>query len=166
MTEWEYTCVHCGRVSHNPMDALERYCGACRQWSDDHTSSLSYHWILDENQRPVRAPLSLWGPWFEQLENRQVAETFTQTTRISTVFLGLDHQWTKGRPLLFETTAIEKEGHGSPLVDFLVHDELECILDATWDDAVTTHNTLVRRMLNREMKALAAMARPKKQADP
>ena len=48
MTEWEYTCVHCGRVSHNPMDALERYCGACRQWSDDHTSSLSYHWILDE----------------------------------------------------------------------------------------------------------------------
>ena len=45
MTEWEYTCVHCGRVSHNPMDALERYCGACRQWSDDHTSSLSYHWI-------------------------------------------------------------------------------------------------------------------------
>ena len=52
------------------------------------------------------------------------------------------------------------------MVDFLVHDDLECIRDATWDDAVTTHNTLVRRMLNREMKALAAMARPKKQADP
>ena len=93
MTEWDYTCVHCGMVSHNPMDALERYCAACHQWADDHASSLSYHWILDENHRPVRAPLSVWGPWFEHLENRQVAETFTQTTRISTVFLGLNHQW-------------------------------------------------------------------------
>ena len=96
----------------------------------------------------------MWGPWFEHLENRQVAETFTQTSRISTVFLGLNHQWAKGGPLLFETTASEKKGHQSPLVDFLNHDDL-CIRDATWDDAVATHNTMVKRMLNREMKALA-----------
>ena len=164
MTDWEYICVHCGMVNQNPMDALERYCAACQQWADDHTSSLSYHWILDDNHRPVRAPLSVWGPWFEHLENRQVAETFTQTTCISTVFLGLNHKWAKRSPLLFETTASEKEGHRSPLVDFLVHNDLS-IRDATWDDAVTTHNTLVRRMLNREMKALAALARSKKQPD-
>ena len=165
MTEWDYTCVHCGIVNHDPLDALERYCVACQRWADDHASSLSYHWILDEKHRPVRAPLSLWGPWFEHLDNRQVAETLTQTTLISTVFLGLNQQWTGSPPLLFETTAVEKDGHRSPLIDYLVHDDL-CIRDATWDDAVTTHNTLVRRMLNREMKALAALARSKTQIDP
>ena len=163
MTDWDYTCVHCGMLNHNPLDALERYCAACRQWADNYASSLNYHWILDENHRPVRAPLSLWGPWFEHLENRQVAETSTQTSRISTVFLGLNHQWTKGPPLLF--AAFEKEGHRSPLVDFLVRDDL-CIRDATREDAVATHNTMVKRMLNREMKALAALARSRKQSDP
>jgi hypothetical protein len=165
MTEWDYICVHCGTVNPDPLDALERYCAACHQWADDYTSSLSYHWILDEMHRPVRAPLSVWGPWFEQLENRQVAETFTQTTRIATSFLGLNHQSTTSPPLLFETMAVARDDRRSPLIDYLVHDDL-CLRDTTWDDAVTTHNTLVRRMLNREMRALAALARSKKQIDP
>jgi predicted transcriptional regulator len=29
MSEEMYTCPKCGRISHNPNDALNRYCGYC-----------------------------------------------------------------------------------------------------------------------------------------
>jgi hypothetical protein len=31
----EYTCQHCGVVSHNKNDAKYGYCGACHKWVDD-----------------------------------------------------------------------------------------------------------------------------------
>ena len=30
-----FTCPRCGRTSHNPNDARERYCGACHVFVDD-----------------------------------------------------------------------------------------------------------------------------------
>lgn len=30
-----YTCPFCGAVSHNPNDALFRYCGRCHEWGDE-----------------------------------------------------------------------------------------------------------------------------------
>jgi hypothetical protein len=30
-----WTCRHCNRTSHNPNDALYRYCGACDHFCDD-----------------------------------------------------------------------------------------------------------------------------------
>jgi hypothetical protein len=30
-----YTCPRCGRVSHNPNDLANRYCGACHLFEDD-----------------------------------------------------------------------------------------------------------------------------------
>ena len=29
-----FTCPRCFRVSYNPNDIRERYCGACHQWAD------------------------------------------------------------------------------------------------------------------------------------
>jgi hypothetical protein len=34
--EWvTFTCPDCWRVSHNPNDAAQRYCGACSWWTGD-----------------------------------------------------------------------------------------------------------------------------------
>lgn len=30
----EFTCPDCGRTSHNPNDAAQRYCGACNKFFD------------------------------------------------------------------------------------------------------------------------------------
>jgi hypothetical protein len=44
-----------------------------------------------------------WGRWFEKAE-RHVAEDYLPgDVHVSTVFLGLDHRWGEGPPLLFET---------------------------------------------------------------
>lgn len=65
-------------------------------------------WILDDegDPQPVSGPDAVltWGRWFEHFPNRQVLLTkVSPTVRVSTVFLGLDHQFGDGPPLLFET---------------------------------------------------------------
>ena len=63
---------------------------------------MSDKYILD-GKTPVREPdLLKWGTWFESA-NRQVAEDMIGDVHISTVFLGLDHSFGRGPPLLFET---------------------------------------------------------------
>ncbi len=46
--------------------------------------------------------LFAWAQWFEAAD-RLVAKTEVGDVRISTVFLGLDHNFGEGDPLLFET---------------------------------------------------------------
>lgn len=55
-------------------------------------------------QTPVPEPdLLAWARWFEAAD-RRVDETFVGDTRISTIFLGLDHRMVgDGPPILFET---------------------------------------------------------------
>ena len=67
--------------------------------------------------------------------NRQVADTWvTPTVRVSTVFLGLDHQWGEGPPLLFETLVFH-DGDGQ-----------ECTRYATWHAAEQGHAAMVDAM--------------------
>jgi hypothetical protein len=60
MSEGEYTCQHCGMVSHNPNDAKYGYCGACHRWIDD-----------DYEERPPR-PSSMSGMGYWMLETSGV----------------------------------------------------------------------------------------------
>jgi len=54
-------------------------------------------------QTPVACDdLLEWARWFETVE-RRVRLTRVGPYFISTVFLGLDHQWGQGPPILFET---------------------------------------------------------------
>lgn len=56
-----------------------------------------------EGKKPVPASdLLSWARWFETAE-RHVAQTELGDVRVSTVFLGLDHSFGSGDPLLFET---------------------------------------------------------------
>lgn len=68
--------------------------------------------------------------------------------RISTVFLGLDHNWGSGRPLLFETMIF-----GGPLNE-------QCWRTATWNEAQLAHRHACAAVdaLQTEAKLIAAQA--------
>lgn len=81
-----------------------------------------------EGETPVKTDLMTWAKWFEAgCDNRRVASTKRDGIHVSTVFLGLDHQWGEGPPILFETMIF-----GGP------HDEWQdrC---STWDQAIVMH---------------------------
>lgn len=64
---------------------------------------MSDKYILDENRVPVPCnDLMEWGKWLETA-NRHVAKEMVGDVRVSTVFLGLNHSYGNGAPLLFET---------------------------------------------------------------
>lgn len=64
-------------------------------------SMLKY--VLDGAGEPVEEPDALkWGNWFEDAD-RHVGCTPIGDVKVSTVFLGLDHAFTGGPPVLWET---------------------------------------------------------------
>jgi hypothetical protein len=59
-------------------------------------------YILDGHE-PVEEPdLMRWAEWMEA-NDRQIRLTVQGDVWVSTIFLGLDHNWDEGPPLLFET---------------------------------------------------------------
>jgi hypothetical protein len=87
------------------------------------------YFILDADKTPVHTDdVLVWGRYFESAD-RIVAKTEIGEAQISTVFLGLDHNWGEGPPLLFETMIFG----GS-------HDEYQerC---STWEEAEAMHET-------------------------
>jgi hypothetical protein len=67
-----------------------------------------------------------WARGFEN-SNRQVADTKIGGIRISTIFLGLDHNFLGGKPLLFETM-IFRGGKGD-----------DCFRCSSWEEAEKQH---------------------------
>ncbi len=60
-------------------------------------------YILDADGKPQCCDdLMAWARWFETA-NLHVAETHFGDVRVSTVFLGLDHSFGSGPPLLFKS---------------------------------------------------------------
>lgn len=91
--------------------------------------------------------LLAWAVWFETAD-RRVALTEHELFRVSTVFLGLDHQFGRGPPLLFETMAFMKTGDPTAKDVLNRADEsVECRRYANWEDAELGHKAVVRRML-------------------
>ena len=61
------------------------------------------NYILDEKGAPVAEPdMMKWAQWFEKAE-RHVGNETIGDSKISTVFLGLDHAFGGGAPVLWET---------------------------------------------------------------
>jgi len=62
------------------------------------------HYSLDENGEPIPATeLKMWCDWFENAK-RVVNKTKIGDSEVSTVFLGLDHNYRGiGGPILWET---------------------------------------------------------------
>ena len=99
------------------------------------TLDLSFgHYVLDENHIPRKAKSFLeWAEFFEQTELRRVAKTETSRGEVSTVFLGIDHNFGfKGPPILFETMVF-----GGPYNEYM---ERYC----TWAEAEEGHAHVVK----------------------
>ena len=62
------------------------------------------HYRLNADHSVTPVSLMEWATSFEDKDNRRVARTdLADNTFVSTVFLGLDHQYGEGPPLIFET---------------------------------------------------------------
>jgi hypothetical protein len=76
-----------------------------------------------------------WAQWFElHTEDRIVAVDEHRGVRVSTVFLGLDHSFGRGPPLLFETMIF-----GGPR-------DQDMRRYSTWEDAERGHRELVAEL--------------------
>jgi hypothetical protein len=88
-------------------------------------------YILD-GHTPVKCDLYTWASWFGDIDNRRVAHTdISADVHVSTVFLGIDHAFSDGPPLLFETMIFGGK-----------HDEYQerC---STWEQAEAMHKRAV-----------------------
>jgi len=60
-------------------------------------------YTLDKNGNPViEEDLLTWGAWFKEADRHTALDKF-DGIKVSTVFLGLDHSFGGGRPVLWET---------------------------------------------------------------
>ena len=61
------------------------------------------HYILDKNKKVKKEKdLITWAMWLESAD-KHIAHTKLKTIYVSTIFLGLNHRFGPGKPLLFET---------------------------------------------------------------
>lgn len=90
------------------------------------------HYILNGHE-VVAVDMNTWAKSF-QIGDRHVRKTTIGNVDVSTVFLGIDHNWSNGPPLLFETMVFggsldEKQERYS-----------------TWEEAEKGHAAMVERV--------------------
>lgn len=115
-------------------------------------------YILDENGEPkAERNLERWAKWFEKdVKRRIVRRTPVEDYVVSTVFLGLDHNFSdSGPPVLWETMVFL--GH-NPRFDrgLFEHEQNRCA--GNREQALAMHEDMVERVaavlaLNHELKA-------------
>jgi hypothetical protein len=79
-----------------------------------------------------------WGRFMENIKARRVGDHTIGNARVSTVFLGLDHSFGDGPPVLFETMVF-----GGPLDQ----EQERC---CTWEEAEAMHAAMVARVIAAE----------------
>jgi hypothetical protein len=93
--------------------------------------------VLDDDNNPVPEPnLNKWAMWMEANHPRHVGWTqITSEVVVSTVFLGVDHNWGDDpRPILFETMVFGGERDND---QYRFH---------TWDEAAAFHAKIVEEL--------------------
>ena len=90
--------------------------------------------LVGQTPIPCDDPLE-WGKAFGTAE-RRVCLTRVGPYEVSTVFLGLDHQWGEGPPLLFETMVFRGDNGEA-------YDYERC---STWLEAEAQHEAVIARI--------------------
>lgn len=109
-----------------------------------------------KGKTPVRCDdLMRWGRWME-VADRVVAKADVDHYRVSTVFLGINHQWhPDGTPLLFETMVFDAS-HEWEDMDGVKHKGASVgeFMNrySTWDEAEKGHNAAVSTPKRRHLK--------------
>ena len=88
------------------------------------------HFIL-KDKKPLETDLISWALWMNDVSQRIVAKDKFGDVEVSTVFLGLDHNWGGGEPLLFETMIF-----GGEYADY----QKRC---STWEQAEKMHKDAI-----------------------
>ncbi len=97
--------------------------------------SMRHHtyYVLEGHEVKQPADVLEWGRYFEKAD-RHVAKTDVGPFWVSTVFLGIDHQFGEGPPLLFETMVFRNDPDGTRNMSDLWSDRA-----STWEEAELTH---------------------------
>lgn len=91
------------------------------------------YYVLD-GRKPRRAGSRAWAKFMSEAD-RTVKRTLQGDVEVSTVFLGLDHNFhAEGPPILFETMVFTAGRGGG------------CRRYATWEEAVQGHDQTVARV--------------------
>jgi hypothetical protein len=90
-------------------------------------------YILDGHKPKLELNLIKWSKWLESAD-RCVKKTKVNDIDVSTVFLGLDHSFGVGEPLLFETLVFGGSLDG------------EMDRYSTWEAAEIGHNKMVEKV--------------------
>jgi hypothetical protein len=98
----------------------------------------SANYILIGKLAVPEPDLMKWATWYETA-NRHVANTQIGGIWVSTVFLGVDHNFGAGLPILFETMVF-RGGSGN-----------ECVRCESWDEAEKQHADMVE-LVRREIR--------------
>lgn len=95
-----------------------------------------FYILAEDGKTPIQVSDSgEWGRWLEgATKARRVAETEIGQARVSTVFLGINHAWDGGPPMLFETMVFGGELDG---------EQERC---STWEQAEAQHAAMVARV--------------------
>jgi hypothetical protein len=105
----------------------------------------------EEGHTPIPCySLTEWGQFLADRERVIVARTGNETKWVSTVFLGIDHQFWHGPPLVFESMAFVDEGRTIEWEDgerMWVPTPLDTERYSSWDDAEIGHKAMVRKWL-------------------
>ena len=97
-----------------------------------------YYILKGHEAVPTDDDILAWAKWFEK-SDRHVANETIGNARISTVFLGLDHNFgPQGPPLIFETMVF-----GGAL-------DQEQERYSTWEEAETGHKAMAQRVKEAE----------------
>ncbi len=113
---------------------------------------MTERYILNANREPIPCPsLLMWAEWYRTAD-RQVARTQVGALLVSTVFLGLDHNWSGGEPILFETMIFGPS-------DFSGIDQFRY---RTWREAETAHAKIVDELKAAQTNMQLALNPPPK----
>lgn len=92
------------------------------------------HYILD-GHTAIPCDMMTWARWLQADKDRRiVAKSDVDGARVSTVFLGLDHSYGIGPPLLFETLVFDGPHDG---------DMERC---TTWEEAEAQHAAMCAKL--------------------
>src|SRR3990167_4608613 len=93
-------------------------------------------YILSKAHELIETDLITWSKFIENIDNIRIDQDRIGDILISTVFLGLDHNFGEGKPLLFETMIFggEKDGEQERW--------------HTWDEAEQGHKKIVKSFFN------------------
>lgn len=108
---------------------------------------LTYHlWDRDSGEIRETTDTLEWSNWFEDIDNRRVALDEIEDIVVSTVALGLDHAWSGGPPLIFETLVFRQDPEERTVFGTPVTHEMEMQRFSTVEDALDFHDAMVRQM--------------------